>query len=1632
MIIPAHTVIIVDVLNRHARRERIVLPTPRRHDCKWKYRLKTCHVCSECEISITHLHGRRRVEAEGIASRVETPDERLAVNGLLHLLRRADDSQNRLARASKRVKTSFESSANSSSGSATPNESEDFDWHDHSYPDLSRSNVNEPIIANAETTPVLQHVFHVQYTQEGYDAVEGWTAEEENLLEILADLRTSEPRTIDLGDINVTSFQNRLVVFSPFRAHKWCLLLPPHDDEIDLAWHGFSTHRVSDVLMASHMLRSTGRTRMRTRLRLVVLPLEMSMNDELPFKLEVEVDVSLQVPTIFEEPPWKKGKAAELEDAQRRLFTFLYPSEHQTPESYNGITNIPFFYSILRPAPQLASAPMQEALQPKDLLPTLLPFQRRSVGWLLAREGKTITPNGEVVPLEQSSEFSFWETVQEGNATWYLNRLTGSLSPSPPQPYHALGGILAEEPGLGKTLESISLILLNPAPPERNPSMIRWDPEARLEVKAIKTTLIVTPPTLASQWADELAAHAPSLKVLLYDGWSKVTVPITRAQVAAAKVNILQKRAKAMVKSLKSKKKSKSDDMDIDSDVSMDVDVAEPEVQGWCEYVNTFDVVITTYPVLRTDFNVALAAPVRPRRENVVYSTLTIERARSPLVTVEWYRVLMDEVQMVGGGKVEFLRVHDVIGSSRLWNRLVSTGLGAAHFAELFQTYGIRTLKQNVKDELTIPQQTRYLVSIKISPVEKLVYDQALETLLLELGLDARGVAATEDWEVDTTILRSAIRRLRGICTHPQVGQLQRPGEKVFKAGAVKTIDDVLQNNARADLHNQHMREMNWRAMMDHRKAKIYSLIRMGQLQTHDETDPQRFKRALDSLLEAEREAQALVNEAQAALDKYIARKKHQKNAHGDKDEVELSDKAKGKRRQITEGDDNDGEGREEEESLDSDDDSDDEDDLLGKVKGSGERSKKRGALQNRLRECRITLHKAKFLQGDMYHALGETRLADEEAAYGTAETIRRSLLKGTEDDATRAMELINKDADKKQLTEESLMIDVPLLDNSDLCEISDNLKPTKEEAKAKPVPFKVTMYNRVTASLELIEEVNSMVADVLNDQSTLLWEWRSQITALLTQKLASSEDSPDGEEYQRTLDNQGEAETYLRSYATLLSDRRQALSNERTLLAAHDAREKRLRHTKAAANAATTLVLESLPGKEGEDEIEPEHEVLNERTTDALMDKLDADLALLRKAFNQRILYFRQLQEISDTVAEVEWEGTILDALLESTRERDNLETEINKSRAQTRYLDNLTKKKDEGMFDEDDECCILCRCEFIRGFITRWLVSSLWETLFLSLTSVLPAPMSSVRVPVDPDTVQRFITKTAKEEALPPEAKKVEPVPKSRRQISYNMIEPALFAEINAIESFGDYGSKIQTLVRHLLFLKHTEPDAKSIVFSAWADSLFIMERALTSNGMRAASLFTAPSSYVKNRHTLMYCSKVKGRMPALTSPAPLEYSYWRASSIMDSKFKVLVFPQIVLDVVLNTHFSSAIARIDRMGQTRPTEDTVERNILDLAARQGLSLYTKENSAGTLNVAALSTDADAKIANSPKKLKKTVQKGDFISNTDDMLAILFPHMYEELQFLIPEDESMAIPIDNANSNVNSIPQAAGPSRLQ
>jgi len=102
---------------------------------------------------------------------------------------------------------------------------------------------------------------------------------------------------------------------------------------------------------------------------------------------------------------------------------------------------------------------------------------------------------------------------------------------------------------------------------------------------------------------------------------------------------------------------------------------------------------------------------------------------------------------------------------------------------------------------------------------------------------------------------------------------------------------------------------------------------------------------------------------------------------------------------------------------------------------------------------------------------------------------------------------------------------------------------------------------------------------------------------------------------------------------------------------------------------------------------------------------------------------------------------------------------------------------------------------------------------------------------------------------------------------------------------------------------------------------------------------------------------------------------------------------------------------------------EDTVERNILDLAARKGLSLYTKDNSMGTVNVSSFAK-ADEQSVDDPDK-KRSRQKGDFIYKVEDMLGILFPHMVEELEYLLPPEAGVSSEIAHGNDRDGDVEMA-------
>jgi E3 ubiquitin-protein ligase SHPRH len=150
-----------------------------------------------------------------------------------------------------------------------------------------------------------------------------------------------------------------------------------------------------------------------------------------------------------------------------------------------------------------------------------------------------------------------------------------------------------------------------------------------------------------------------------------------------------------------------------------------------------------------------------------------------------------------------------------------------------------------------------------------------------------------------------------------------------------------------------------------------------------------------------------------------------------------------------------------------------------------------------------------------------------------------------------------------------------------------------------------VNTYAAIAKSYVKLEEADELIDQVLNAQSRLLWQWRTRIYSLLTQSLTANnaEGEVDGQEYLRTLETQGEAEIYLQAYATLLADRREVLTAERTVLAIHDARERKRRKTTAAAKAIATAMESGEADNASlvEDiEVQPEHQVLKKELMDA------------------------------------------------------------------------------------------------------------------------------------------------------------------------------------------------------------------------------------------------------------------------------------------------------------------------------------------------------------------------------------------------------------------------------------------------
>ena len=374
-----------------------------------------------------------------------------------------------------------------------------------------------------DVIPVLHHEFDLHYSKECLEVcsyaqlISDNEAEEDGLIsseEILVDfLRNfyaspTEPITLDCGDVLINSHGEYGGTVDAKPSHleeqrtDLCniFVVPSLNAECFEAGGG---HLFSWVDALTRSPVNQPAVEVTAGLRMVILPL--TSWDEtfrtLPFRLVVDVVLSFRHPAIFRPPPYpRKGQIqtiVEVEKARRGLFhlAFSLPLPQTMSISFQGRIDVPFLYAVVQPARAPLNESIDKFLQPRALLPRLLPFQRRTVGWMLSREGKTFGPTSELTPvaIDPAELPVLWRrvTTERDDVTWYYHRLTGTLTPECPRPQTVLGGILAEEPGLGKTLECIALILLNPGI-GRSISHARWDPEASSTIREIRVCPIVS------------------------------------------------------------------------------------------------------------------------------------------------------------------------------------------------------------------------------------------------------------------------------------------------------------------------------------------------------------------------------------------------------------------------------------------------------------------------------------------------------------------------------------------------------------------------------------------------------------------------------------------------------------------------------------------------------------------------------------------------------------------------------------------------------------------------------------------------------------------------------------------------------------------------------------------------------------------------------------------------------------------------------------------------------------------------------------------------------------------------------------------------------------------------------------
>jgi len=141
------------------------------------------------------------------------------------------------------------------------------------------------------------------------------------------------------------------------------------------------------------------------------------------------------------------------------------------------------------------------------------------------------------------------------------------------------------------------------------------------------------------------------------------------------------------------------------------------------------------------------------------------------------------------------------------------------------------------------------------------------------------------------------------------------------------------------------------------------------------------------------------------------------------------------------------------------------------------------------------------------------------------------------------------------------------------------------------------------------------------------------------------------------------------------------------------------------------------------------------------------------------------------------------------------------------------------------------------------------------------------------------------------------------------------------------GGWGTKLDAVVRRLLWLASAEAGAKTLVFSEWHDVLRVLKAALDANNLRCC--VAGGSSDAMARALAAF--RAPGGPDILLLPTSRGCN---GLTLVEASHVIIVEPQLDVGAELQ-----AVKRVDRIGQTRRTavhrftiRGSVEENVRDL----------------------------------------------------------------------------------------------------